>query len=69
MDLELILIWGGSGGNNCPAIYRAENGDYVVQGWQLDADTTANLHNLADNETAVRIPASLIADIAAAVGH
>lgn len=69
MDLELILIWSDSGGNNCPSIYKAENGDYVIQGWQLDADTSAKLHNLAHDETAVRIPASLITDLAAAIGH
>jgi hypothetical protein len=56
--------------DECPSIYKAENGDYVIQGWQLDADTSAKLHNLARDETAVRIPASLITDLAAAaIGH
>jgi len=69
MQLKLLQVWPDSGGNNCPAFYQAENGDFVVQGWQLDADTTANLQNLASDESAVRIPASLVAAIVAAQGN
>jgi len=49
--------------NNCPAIYRAENGNYVIQGWKLDAETRAQLRDLADNETAIEVPADVIAGI------
>jgi hypothetical protein len=66
MRLEFIRKWTGSGTGNCPALYRAENGNYVVQGWKLDANTRAGLRDLADNETAVEVPADVIAGI---LGH
>jgi hypothetical protein len=68
MDLVFIRKWGDSGTGNCPALYRAANGNYVVQGWRLDAETRANLRDLADNETAVEVPADVIAGIVASAG-
>lgn len=65
MQLEFIRKSADSGGGNCPALYRAENGNYVVQGWRIDAVTKANLRDLADNETAVEVPADVIAGIVA----
>lgn len=65
MELEFIRKWGDSGTGNCPALYRATNGNYVVQGWKLDEATRANLRDLADNETAVEVPADVIAGIVA----
>jgi hypothetical protein len=51
-----------SGNFGCPSVYLAENGDLVIQGDVLDADTTANLENLLPNETGVRIKASIVTD-------
>lgn len=67
MKLELIYKWQDSAQGNCPAFYRGENGNYVIQGWTLDAATTANLRDLADNETAVEIPADVIAALVAQI--
>ncbi|MET7949410.1 hypothetical protein [Micromonospora sp. NPDC005324] len=65
MQLEFIRKWSESGTGNCPALYRAENGNYVVQGWQLDEATRANLRDLGENETAIEVPADVIAGIVA----
>ncbi|WP_433530284.1 hypothetical protein ACQPYA_29605 [Micromonospora sp. CA-263727] len=65
MQLEFIRKWSNSGTGNCPALYRAENGNYVVQGWQLDEATRAQLRDLGENETAVEVPADVIAGILA----
>jgi hypothetical protein len=65
MQLEFIRKWQGSGTGNCPSLYRAENGNYVVQGWRLDEATRSNLRGLADNEIAVEVPADVIAGIMA----
>jgi hypothetical protein len=65
MEIEFIRKTSGSVGGNCPAVYRAENGNYVIQGWRIDADTRARLRDLADNETAVEVPADVIAGIVA----
>jgi hypothetical protein len=64
MNVQFLRTTSGSTGN-CPALYRAENSNYVIQGWRLDAATTANLRDLADNETAVEVPADVIAGIVA----
>ena len=65
MELVFIRKWADSGTGNCPALYRAENGNYVVQGWKLDDATRANLRDLADSETAVEVPADVIAGVIA----
>ena len=65
MELEFIRKSVDSFSGNCPALYRAPNGNYVVQGWRLDEETRANLRDLADNETAVEVPADVIAGIIA----
>lgn len=65
MQLEFIRKWQDSGTGNCPSLYRAENGNFVVQGWKLDEATRANLRDLADGETAVEVPADVIAGLVA----
>lgn len=49
----------GSGGGGCPALYDAPGG-YVVQGVRLDAETRAQLRQLADTEDAVFVPANVL---------
>ncbi len=65
MKIEFIRKTGASVNGNCPAIYKAANGNYIVQGWLIDDDTRAQLRDLGDNETAVEIPADVIAGIVA----
>lgn len=67
MDIEWIMEWADSGGTNCPAFYKAANGNFVVQGWKIDDDTRARLRKLAGDEDAVELPASLVEAIAAHV--
>ncbi|MGA8117133.1 MAG: hypothetical protein WCA46_26155 [Actinocatenispora sp.] len=62
MKLTKLVKWNESQSGHCPAIYEAENGDLVVQGWMLDDDTRANLHDRSTDEDGVRIPRSLITD-------
>lgn len=63
MRLEFIRKTSESQGGNCPALYRAANGNYVVQGWRLDEETAAQLRELGENESAVEVPADVIAGI------
>lgn len=65
MQLTFIRKAATSGSGNCPALYRAENGNCVVQGLRIDGATTANLRDLAANETAVEVSADVIAGIVA----
>jgi hypothetical protein len=63
MKIRFMRKTNGSVSGNCPAIYQADNGNYVIQGWCIDNDTRAQLRDLADNETAVEVPADVIAGI------
>ncbi len=66
MKIEFIRKTAESVNGNCPALYRAANGNYVIQGWMIDDDTRAQLRDLADDETAIEVPADVIAGIIAA---
>ncbi|GAA2360207.1 hypothetical protein Cme02nite_37230 [Catellatospora methionotrophica] len=68
MELQFIRKTADSAGGNCPSIYHTDRGTYVVQGWKLDDETTAKLRDLGSDETAVEIPADVIAGIVAAAG-
>lgn len=66
MHIEFIRKTNNSGTGNCPAIYKADNGNYVIQGWKIDDNTRAQLRDLADTETAIEVPADVIAGIVGA---
>lgn len=57
MKLEIIYK---RSGNGCPTIYLAEDGDFVVQGDELDAATQGELQTVLPGETAVKISAELL---------
>jgi len=59
VKIEFLWKWTESQVKNCPALYKAEGG-YVVQGWNIDDETRAQLRQLADNESAVFVPADVI---------
>lgn len=67
MRIEFIRKTDNSTTGNCPAIYKADNGNYVIQGWLIDDATRAQLRDLADNETAIEVPADVIAGIVEAL--
>jgi hypothetical protein len=55
MRLEMLYKDQGSGGNGCPAVYLAENGQLVVQGSAVDQDTFSHLVNVLPGEVALQI--------------
>ena len=59
MKLRKLAKDPSSNQGDCPSVYVAEDDPtvMVVQGKFLDADTTAELDDVLDDETAVRIPA------------
>lgn len=60
VQLELIAKDQNSGNLGSPAVYLAEDGQVVVQGHTLDADTHANLQNFVAGEGAVKIDRSIV---------
>jgi hypothetical protein len=59
MTLEFLWKDSDSGGGGCPSLYRAPGG-YVVQGVRIDAQTRADLRQLAADEDAVFVPANVL---------
>jgi hypothetical protein len=59
MKLRKLAKDPGSNTGECPSVYVAQDDPavMVVQGKYLDTDTTAQLQDMLDDETAVRIPA------------
>lgn len=64
MKIERLRVDVGSNGNNCPALYSTDQGDfYVVQGKKLDDATRAQLLQLGVDEDAILVPVNVIAGI------
>ncbi len=49
-----------SGRTGCPTVYVADSGELVVQGYEIDSDTHAQLENILPGETAVRISPEIL---------
>jgi hypothetical protein len=60
MKLTMLYKDAGSGGSGCPSVYVAENGEFVVQGLEIDAETRSNLANVLPGENAIRISADVV---------
>jgi hypothetical protein len=64
MQLTFLCKDTDSIGGQSPSFYKTDRGSYVVQGWKvLDPEALATL-KLPDHETAVEVPANLVAQIA-----
>lgn len=62
MELEFLGTTSNTG--SCPNLYRTDRGTFVVQGSKVtdpDALATLRARGLPDHETAVEIPAALLA--------
>ena len=50
--------------NNCPSLYRTDRDTFIVQGWRVsDPEALAQL-DIPAHETAVEVPADVLAEIA-----
>jgi hypothetical protein len=68
MRLRFLAIDPDTAGDHCPAVFvDEESGDLVVQGWTVTDSTdlaqVAAHSPIADNETVVRLPARMRAQI------
>ncbi|MGH3950990.1 MAG: hypothetical protein ACRDSE_18055 [Pseudonocardiaceae bacterium] len=62
--MKLTHIATESGKTGCPSAFKTDRGTYVVQGWKItDSEALAELQRrgLPDHETAVEVPATLMA--------
>lgn len=60
MRLQRLAKDDESGNFGCPTVYLAEDGEFVVQGGLVDADTRGRLENLLPGEGAVRIKRAVV---------
>ncbi|GAA0719657.1 hypothetical protein Drose_05955 [Dactylosporangium roseum] len=66
MKIEFIRKTAESTTGNCPALYKREDGRFVIQGWRITDEERAQLRDLAPDEDAIVVPADVIAGIVAA---
>lgn len=63
MVRKLRIVGTNSGNNGCPTLYEDTlTGTFVVQGVRAEPGDLAQLHHLADEETAVVVPRELLAN-------
>ncbi|HZD00518.1 MAG TPA: hypothetical protein VFA46_10120 [Actinomycetes bacterium] len=62
--MKLQLIAGECRDGTCPAVYRADNGNLVIQGRLVDhSDVGTSGVVLGDDEALVEVPAELVEQI------
>ena len=54
---EIFNLCGSVG--NCPTVYKAEDGDYIIQGYVLESDSKEQL-NSTEGEDIVRLPKEFV---------
>jgi hypothetical protein len=62
--MKLTHLGTESGDTGCPRVFATDRGTFVVQGWKVDdPEALAKLTDLGlpDHETAIEIPATLVA--------
>jgi hypothetical protein len=62
-DLDHLFTDSGSGGGNCPALYKVRSGGYVVQGKKLSRRTLRGLRKRSSDECGLWIPDNIIDQI------
>jgi hypothetical protein len=45
---------------NSPTLWETDDGQYVIQGFTLDADALAQVGNVPDGELVIRVPKKLL---------
>jgi hypothetical protein len=69
VELEFIRKTGDSQQGHSPTLYATDRGTFVVQGYKVTDPAALAALNLPDHETAVEVPADVLAEIAAARGQ
>jgi hypothetical protein len=52
-----------TGNDNCPTVWVDEDGSFLVQGWKIDDEATAEClrtGSIPDTEAVVRLPARMV---------
>ena len=66
--MQLTFVRKESNGGQSPTLYRTDTGSFVVQGWKITDQEALRTLDLPEHETAVEVPAALLAEIARELG-
>jgi hypothetical protein len=66
--MKLTFIRKDSNGGQSPTLYRTDRGTFVVQGYKIADEEALASMDLPDHETAIEVPAALLAEIAREIG-
>ncbi|HZR54678.1 MAG TPA: hypothetical protein VFB06_34910 [Streptosporangiaceae bacterium] len=58
--MRLRFLGKHSSPNNSPALWDTDAGQYVIQGFELDPDTLAQVGDVPRGELVIRVPKELI---------
>lgn len=67
MKLTFVRKTAQSQINNCPSLYRTDRGTFVVQGWRVSDPEALSQLDIPPHETAVEVPADVLAEVAKAL--
>ena len=66
--MQLTFVRKESNGGQSPTLYRTDTGSFVVQGWKITDQEALRTLDLPEHETAVEVPAALLAEIVRELG-
>ncbi len=58
--MRLTFLGKETQGGNSPTLWATDDGQYVIQGFTLDAEALAQVGNLPEGETVIRVPKKLM---------
>lgn len=63
MKITFVRKTNSSSMGNCPALYQADNGHHVIQGWRLADSDREMVSDLVNGEAAVEVPPDVVTDV------
>lgn len=58
--MRLTFLGRETQGGNSPTLWATDDGQYVIQGFTLDAETLGQVEPVPDGEAVVRVPKKLM---------
>ncbi len=58
--MRLMFLGKETQGGNSPTLWKTDDGQYVIQGFTLDADAMGQVGTVPDGEAVIRVPEQLM---------
>ena len=66
--MRLTYLGKETQGGNSPTLWETDDGHYVIQGFTLDAEALAQVGDVPDGESVIRVPRQLMRHLKEAHG-